>query len=312
MSSTTPPAYYDPARVGTLFYPDVMNIADCARKGGLPPSRDDDKSFLLLLVDMQVDFCHEQGTLYTPGASGDMRRTIEFLFRHAPQITRIMCSLDTHLPHQIFHPAWWVDAEGNPPAPLTVITHEDVEKGKWRPVRETDWSKDYVRKLEQNAQKQLMIWPYHVPRGGVGHLVDPEVWSAVFWHSIARNTQPIWWGKGMNPRTEHYSAVQPEVIPNEEQEQKAEEFLRRVADFDYVAVAGEAASHCVLETMEDIVEAFRDDPDHLKRIALLTDCTSPVQHPDIDFAKMAEQKFAEFGRAGITLMKSTDPLPWSE
>ena len=34
----------------------------------------------LLLIDMQVDFCHENGSLYVPGAEGDIRRTIEFIY----------------------------------------------------------------------------------------------------------------------------------------------------------------------------------------------------------------------------------------
>ena len=304
------PSYYDPKRVGTLFYPDVMEIAACAHNAGLPPGDEDDETCLLLLVDMQVDFCHREGTLHTPGALEDVRRTIEFLFRHAGRITRIMCSLDTHLPHQIFHPAWWVDSDGNHPDPLTVITHDDVQSERWVPVRDRQWSVDYVRKLEGGAEKQLMIWPYHVPQGGVGHLVDPELWSAVFWHALARDTQPVWWTKGLAPRTEHYSAVRPEVIAEQQQADAGQRFLQTLGNFDHVAVAGEAASHCVLETMEDIVDAYRDDRDRLANTVLLTDCTSPVKHSDIDFAKLAEEKFAAFSEAGVRLMKSDEPLPW--
>ena len=39
-----------------------------------------------------------------PGALGDIRRTIEFIYRNAERITHISCSLDSHLPRQIFTP----------------------------------------------------------------------------------------------------------------------------------------------------------------------------------------------------------------
>ena len=87
------PSFYDPERIGALFTPDMAEIEQAAIQAGLPPVSPDEPQVHLLLVDMQVDFCHEQGSLYVPGALGDVRRVIEFIFRNAAVISQITCSL---------------------------------------------------------------------------------------------------------------------------------------------------------------------------------------------------------------------------
>lgn len=302
------PSCYDPDRIGTLFYPEVAALAQEAAGAGLPPASQDQQQIQLLIIDMQVDFCHPQGTLHVPGALQDIRRLVEFIYRNAERISNITCSLDSHLPYQIFHPAWWADPEGHHPDPFTVITQEDVKQGRWRPLLEPEWSTAYVRKLEEGAKKQLTIWPYHVPIGGIGNALDPELWSAVFWHSIARKSQPTWWRKGSVPKTEHYSIVQPEIPVPQVPGGESYSFLEDLEQYDSIIIAGEAASHCVLETLEDLVDEFADKPETLDKIFILRDCTSPVQHPDIDFAALTEKKFAAFEKQGIHFILSTDPL----
>ncbi len=303
------PKFYEPTRIGTLFYPNVAAIAADAENAGLPPAANDKTKVQLLIVDMQVDFCHEHGTLYVPGAKEDIRRLIEFIYRNPARITDITCSLDSHLPHQIFHPAWWTDSQGRHPAPFTIITAEDVKKGEWQPVREPEWSLRYVEKLRQRAKKNLTIWPYHVPIGGVGNALDPELWSAVFWHALARGSQPTMWTKGSVPETEHYSIIHPEVlVPGVTK--RGEDLLKMLRSRDYILIAGEAASHCVLETVEDLVEEFADKPGMLGKLYVLRDCTSPVRHPQIDFRAITKKQFAEFEKQGVHFINSTDPLPF--
>jgi nicotinamidase-related amidase len=303
------PAFYKPDRIGSLFHPDLAAIAAQAEAAGLPPAETDLRKVMLLIVDMQVDFCHAQGALYVPGAIDDIRRLIEFIYRNAERITRIVCSLDSHYPFQIFHPAWWMDSAGRHPSPFTIISAEDVEKRRWRPVFHPDWSLTYVQRLQYEGRKQLTIWPYHVPIGGVGNALDPELWSAVFWHAVARRSQPVWWTKGGIPLTEHYSILRPEIeIADEPQGVLNREFIRSVEEFDALAIAGEAESHCVVETVEDLVDVFRNRPDQLAKIRILTDCTSPVRHPQIDFHAIAQERFKEFAARGVKLMVSTDPF----
>jgi nicotinamidase/pyrazinamidase len=305
------PDFYDPNRIGKLFYPDVSTIAAQAESAGLSSAEEDATKVLLLIIDMQVDFCHERGTLYVPGALDDVRRLIEFIYKNAENISHITCSLDSHYPFQIFHPAWWVDVNGKHPAPFTIISAEDVDQGKWLPLFKANWSTWYVKRLHQEARKQLTIWPYHVPIGAVGNALDPELWSAVFWHSIARRSQPTWWTKGSIPRTEHYSILKPEIeVPDEPQGTLSTDFIQALTEYDYLVIAGEAESHCVLETTEDLVAVFHDRPNQLEKIHILKDCTSPVVHPDVDFHAIAQKQFAEYEKLGLRFINSTDPLPF--
>jgi len=305
------PAVYHPNRIGTLYYPAIAAIAASAREARLSPSADDEQSIHLVLIDMQVDFCHEQGSLFVPGAGGDLRRTIEFIYQYADRISQITCSLDSHLPHQIFHPAWWADEDGNHPAPFTLISFADIEAGKWQPLKKPQHSRNYVKQLEQEAKKVLTIWPYHVMIGGVGNALDPELFSAVLWHSFARDVAPTWLNKGSIPTTEHYSIVQPEV-PEHDQPLggKNRPFLDSLSQADVIVVAGEAESHCVLETLADIVEEFAHTEGALQKIYFLSDCSSPVIHPDIDFHALALEQFAKFEAQGVNFINSIDPLPF--
>ena len=305
------PSFYDPNRIGTLYYPDVATIAAEATNAGLKPAVEDKENVHLVIIDMQVDFCHQNGSLYVPGAMGDIQRTIEFIYNNAERITNITCSLDSHLPHQIFHPAWWADEAGNHPAPFTLITYDDIKQGKWRPLVAPVQSTNYVKQLEQEAKKQLTIWPYHVMIGSIGNALDPELFTAVLYHSIARKTQPTWLTKGSIPLTEHYSIIQPEVrVPNHPMGGKNKPFLDTLAQADVVVIAGEAESHCVLETVEDLVEDFSSQPEALQKIYFLRDCTSPVLHPDVDFHAIAQARFADFEKQGVNFIDSTDKLPF--
>lgn len=308
---TTFPEFYDPARIGSLFYPDVARIAAAAAAANLRPAAEDEEDVHLVIIDMQVDFCHAEGNLYVPGAQEDIRRTIEFIYRNAERVTHITCSLDSHLPMQIFSPAWWAGRDGAHPAPFTIITEADMEAGVWHPLTEPEWSAAYVARLEQQHKKQLCVWPYHVQIGSVGNALDPELWSAVLWHSLARKTQPHWLTKGSVSRTEHYSIIQPEVpVLDQPGGSKNQDFLNILAEADHIIIAGEAETHCVLETVEDLVEEFGDRPETLAKVFFLRDCTSPVLHPEIDFHAIAIARFAELGGLGINFIASTDPLPF--
>ena len=305
------PRFYDPSRIGTLFYPDKATIAAEALGTNLPAAAADKFKTHLVIIDMQVDFCHTRGSLNVPGALGDIQRLTEFIYRNAGILTNITCSLDSHLPFQIFHPAWWADADGTHPSPFTIITWEDIKQGKWRPLIAPAASTNYVKQLEKQAKKQLTIWPFHVMIGSAGNMLDQELWSAIFWHALARKSQPAWLTKGSIPLTEHYSIIQPEVpVPNHPMGGKNKPFLDTLAQADVVVIAGEAESHCVLETVEDLVEDFSSQPEALQKIYFLRDCTSPVLHPDVDFHAIAQARFADFAKQGVNFIDSTDKLPF--
>ena len=112
--------------------------------------------------------------------------SIEWLYRNLDQITTLFFSLDTHSVFQIFHPGWWIDEEGNPPAPLTPIFVEDLVSGKWTALYHPEASLEYCKKLEKSGKYVLTIWPYHTLLGGTSHALVPALMEASIFHSVAR------------------------------------------------------------------------------------------------------------------------------
>jgi nicotinamidase/pyrazinamidase len=303
------PEFYDPQRVGQLYLPRVVEAVEAGRQTGVSASMSDDQRVILLLVDTQVDFVHTDGALSVPGAVDDTRRTIEWLLANLDKVSTIAASLDSHVPIQIFSPTWWVDAEGNHPSPFTPITSADVKSKRWQPLYETGWSIQYVEKLEKTAKKELMIWPYHCLIGTPGHNLTPALYEAIAYHSAARHAQPEFLSKGSIPKTEHYSIMEPEVkVPEHPQGELNTAFLHMLASHDLIYIAGQAKSHCVLETVASIVRYFGNQPDITNRVRVLMDCTSSVAHPEIDFDALADETFARFEKEGLRLVQSTDPI----
>jgi nicotinamidase/pyrazinamidase len=303
-------SFYDPAKAGTLYVPDVAGAIQSGRSAGLKPASEDVKRVVLILVDAQVDFIHVDGALSVPGAVDDTRRTVEWLLRNAGEITTLVASLDTHMPLQIFFPTWWVDSSGHNPSPFTAITAADVDRGVWQPTEEPDWSRQYVHQLEEQAKKTLMIWPYHTMMGTPGQSITPALYEAIAYHSAARSTQPIFLAKGSIARTEHYSILEPEVkVPDEPLGELNVPLLETLSAYDLIYVAGQAKSHCVLETVSSLYHYFAEHaPGKVSRWRFLEDCTSSVAHPEIDFDAMADRELEKYRARGMRLVKSTDPI----
>jgi nicotinamidase/pyrazinamidase len=303
------PSFYDPGKVGTLFVPDTAGVILAGHSSRVKPSAEDEERALLLLVDPQVDFIHTDGTLSVPGAVDDTRRTIEWLFDNLERVTDITASLDSHIPVQIFYPTWWVNAEGQQPTPFTPITAGDVQSGIWRPTVEEEWSVEYVKKLEEQAKKTLMIWPYHTMMGTPGHSVTPALYEAIAYHAAARDSRPTFLPKGSIPKTEHYSILEPEVkVPDEPLGQLNVACVERLLSYDLIYIAGQAKSHCVLETVTSVIRYANHTPELIGKLRLLSDCMSSVAHPEIDFDALADAQFAEFEKQGLRMVTSGDPV----
>ncbi len=306
----THPSFYNPASVGTLYTPNTAQAIAEGSQAGFTPASSDTRRIALLLIDAQVDFVHTDGALSVPNAVEDARRTLTWIYQHAAQLTTIAASLDSHLPVQIFSPSWWADATGSHPAPFTVITHADVKSGKWRPLYEAAWSIEYVERLEENSKKQLMIWPYHTLIGTIGQTLIPPLYEAIAYHAAARKTQPRFLLKGDEPRTEHYSILEPEVkLPDRPELDFNASFMDALAnDHDLIYIAGQAKSHCVLETVSSMMRYYANARHQIAKLRLLTDCMSSVAHPEIDFDALANETFQRFSAQGLTLVTSQDAL----
>src|SRR5207253_7213509 len=152
-----------------------------------------------------------------------------------------------------------------------------VEQQRWIPVTEPAWSVYYLEMLEEVGKKQLMIWPFHCMEGTAGRALVPALSEAIMYHSGARMAQPVYLTKGTIAHTEFYSVVEPEVKYEKHPEGTINtRFLEIVSQFDLVYVAGEARSHCVLETMNSVMRHFSSQPEIIDKLRFLDDCTSSI------------------------------------
>ncbi len=300
------PSFYDPNKVGELYAPNILNAVRAGAAVDVTPSSMAQVRTMLLLVDCQVDFIHADGKLRVPGAVDDTRRIIEWIFRNLSRLTTISASLDSHVQIQIFFQTWWEDADGQHPEPYTVITSADVQSGRWRALYEPEWSADYVQLLEIGARKELMIWPYHCLLGTPGHALMPALYEAIAFHSAARHVSPIFLEKGMIPKTEHYSMLEPEVkVMDNPNGELNIAFLNMLSSYDRIFIAGQAESHCVLETVASIMHYFDDQQQIIEKFCVLSDAMSPVAHPTIDFDALAKKEFDRFAAKGLRIAETT-------
>jgi nicotinamidase-related amidase len=301
-----------------------------AAEHGIPPASDDTFRISLMLVDVQNTFCIPGFELYVGGRTGtaavdDNRRVCEFLYRNLPVITEICPTMDTHQAMQIFHGIFLVNEEGEHPAPFTLISHEDIERGLWKfnpklapsfGVTERygeRYVRHYTRSLKESGKYDLTIWPYHAMLGGIGHALVSSIEEAIFFHSIARYSQPDFQVKGDNPFTENYSVLSPEVLENPDGKpiaQKNEGFIGKLLEFDALVIAGQAKSHCVAWTIDDLLkEMLTIDERMAEKVYLLEDCSSPVVVPGVaDYTDQADAAFQRYSDAGMHVVRSTDPI----
>ena len=299
---TTYEQIIDVSKIGQCGRPDLNAVFALAEQENFGPAVNDSPRRLVLAIDVQKDFMDE-GALGVPGANGDVERATRFIYNNMGGISKIMSSLDTHIAHQIFHPCWWVNENGDHPAPYTVIKYDDVKAGTWRPVigKLTD-SLEYLKELEKagSGKKALCIWPYHCIEGTEGHGLENEFSKMVYFHSVARKTVNPMIHKGKEPYSEMYGIIKPEYSKNNFINTPV---LNAIEQFDEIYVFGEAASHCLLESDKQIAEYFANRPDITQKITILEDCTSPIPGYEADTAAA----FEDFKNTyGIKFAKSTD------
>jgi nicotinamidase-related amidase len=328
------PPHVDPGRVGEVWRVDyasrATDAAAWARRHELQPAAEDAFRTALVVVDAQNTFCTPGFELFVAGRSGtgaldDNRRLVDFVYRNLAGITQIVPTMDTHQALQIFHPVFLLDPDGRHPEPYTMVTVEDVDAGRWRvnPVvaEELGLSPEYAQRhlryyvetLATGGKYTLTVWPYHALRAGIGHSLVSAVEESMFFHSIARSSQPDVQRKGDNALTEHYSVLGPEVDTDLEGEplgRRNQALIERLLRFDAVVIAGQAKSHCVAWTIADLLddETVRERG-LAEKVYLLEDCTSPVVVPGVvDFTDQADAAFARFAETGAHVVRSTEPM----
>lgn len=279
------------------------------------------------------------------GAIEDDVRISEFIYRNLNVITDMTFTLDTHFAYQIFFAPFWVNQAGELLSEHSLIVLSDDEKSLNNigldgsllhenvvpnpAVTQLATGSDnypwllkqcvhYCRELAREGNYTLYLWPYHCLMGSPGYTLSGVIHEASLFHSLARSTQTNREVKGGHPLTENYSIFRPEVLTRWDGQpltQKNTRLVQRLLDADVVIFFGQALSHCVASSIDDFLgEILQKDPSLVEKVYVLGDCMSSVAVPDgaggfaADFTPQGEEALEKFAKAGMHVVKSTDPI----
>jgi nicotinamidase-related amidase len=254
----------------------------------------------LFIIDPQNDFVSPEGALFVPQADDDVARLAALIdaasagpLGDGTSFDRVTVTLDCHSSYSIFHPSFWRCQDGAPPAPYTVITCDDIRCGKFTPEDASllYYVLTYTEALEAEGHYRLRVWPPHCLAATWGHCLPAALRTALdHWEAThPRGVRYVL--KGLNPLTEHYSALRAEVpLPNDPSTDTFRSLVEHLNSADRIYMAGEALSHCVLFTLRDMVREIAP-----QKITLLSHYSSPVT----GFSR--EACLREIGTLGINI-----------
>ncbi len=315
------PKFYDPALVGTLYMPRKAAIRAAVNERKREFNGDTaGNQTAMLIIDAQGDFCLPGGSLFVPGAVEDTARLIEFLYRNIEKIKYLDFTLDTHRYVQVFFPVFWRDSQGHHPEPYTVIGYGDVVAGRWIPALAPEIVRAYLRQLESTGKYKLTIWEHHTDEGSVGGALVPTLTELAVYHSLLWEVDPAFHRKGLREFSECYSVIGEEVrtvtVAGNQVSlgQYNDKLLASLLRRDRIYVAGQAASHCIKATLEDLIlyaqHNLANPGELLAKFYILADCMSPVPAIPgvVDFPQIAREALQGFAAAGMQVVKSTEAI----
>ena len=259
----------------------------------------------LLIIDPQNDFMDlPDAALPVPGAQADMRRLAGVIDALSAQIDDIVVTLDSHAGYGIERTTFWLDSDGEPVAPFTAITTADALAGRFRP-RDGSRAAEvqaYLQALEAGGERTLVVWPVHCVLGSWGHNIESGLAASVArweWTRACACDRVV---KGLNPMTEQYSAFRADVPrADDARTQLNTPLLERLGQGDdLLVVAGEAASHCVAASGQDMLAQW--DAARLRNTLFLTDCMSPVP----GFESAAQEFLQQLRDAGVSCCSAAE------
>lgn len=277
----------------------------------------------LVVIDPQNDFCVPNGTfagmptgaLLVPGAHEDMKRLSKWVKKNRDKIGDIHVTLDSHHRIDVAHKWFWRDRNGNHPLGLgeaigqgkapTIISSADVKNGVWTPFAPSLIPRmiAYTEALEKGGKYPLIIWDDHCLIGTPGAAVVPELMEALDDWTVNRGGTIDFVTKGSNVYTEHYGAFAAEVPdPEDPTTQLNTPLIKTMETADVLVWAGEAATHCVLNSMRQAFENFGKDS--IAKSVLLVDAMSCIPSFETNFQSF----LTEYQAKGLKVAKTTQRL----
>lgn len=222
---------------------------------------------LLIIVDPQNDFCDPEGSLYVPDAEKDCDRIAKIIQDF--DFGNIFVTMDMHHEYSMYHNIFWNEYNEQY---ITVNKDNYLTKYTPRNIHDIDRIKNMFI-CQRN--KQIDVWPVHCVIGEWGSSIHPVIANALSDYTVKNTNRIRYVFKGLDPYEEEYSAFS---IPSKSDGKEI--FFRWMDSYLHhseIYICGEAASHCVKQTLLDIMHFVgrRDKYDY--KIKLITNATSYVK-----------------------------------
>jgi nicotinamidase/pyrazinamidase len=270
------------------------------------------------IIDPQDDFM-DDGALPVPGAKADMDRLAKMITRLEDVWNALNVTLDQHQRLHIAHKYFWQNQKGKMPDDYQMIFPDDVSAEIWLPKypnarpkaaggKKTlqEYALEYTTALKTNSNKTLMIWPVHCLIAHPGSNIYAPLAAALDQWADNNFATINYVAKGSHPLTEHFGGLKAEVpLASDSSTGLRVDVLESLSDADIIFLAGEALSHCVMATVNQIVDNI--DPKLVSKFHIIRDCTSPVPQPPgggPDFPALAEEWLVEMEKKGMHITTS--------
>lgn len=229
----------------------------------------------LLIIDPQRDFCDPTGSLYVPGADKDMHRLAKIVGHY----DHVIITLDTHPKEHIANASAWKILDKDfrvtkvSPPPFSQVYRRPNDSNYKNHLQSTycirsvdgrnDTEVKYVyaktptdflqvsQMFDSIKNGPLTLWPDHClgtetnQAFSTGNEVQEELKRKL--DVMEKEGKVTYYRKGQNPFVESFSALMMEdgrlINPA---------LLVELSKYDVIHVAGEASTHCVRRTMEDL------------------------------------------------------------
>lgn len=272
----------------------------------------------LLIIDPQRDFMdYPDSALPISGANDDMERLAKMIDRVGSRLADIHVTLDSHQVIHVGHGSMWRDKDGNMPDPFTIISSDDIKTGIWRPRNELAkppelegrtlgefmlWYTQQLEVLRTHPFNVLQIWPEHCIIGTPGYDIQSDLVAVL--HNWARRefANIDFVAKGTTTFVEHFGAYMAEVpLPTVPSTGLNASALDDLSKADVIGVGGEAGSHCVMSTVDQIAANIGEE--HIAKFHILVDATSPVPQPPggPNYPEILDEWFHAMEKRGMTL-----------
>jgi nicotinamidase-related amidase len=160
-----------------------------------------------------------------------------------------------------------------------------------------------LEQLAQRGRPGLVVWPVHCVTGTRGHNIHEALAAQLQAWEFTHQRAVLKVLKGEYPLTEHFGAFEADapVEGNASTQFNTCLAISLTQDVDLLLIAGEASSHCVAASFDQLTGFLATHPGPRPRMVLLSDCMSPVA----GFESAANQLFERARAFGADILTTS-------